>query len=98
MSWFRSTPSQPAKDPSQTETGEYKPLDRNERQACWDGRDAYFSCLDRNGIIDAVKNDGEARRKCGKESEVYERDCAASWVSWYTSLEELAKRDAHQNA
>lgn len=81
MSWFRSTPQSPTRDPSQTESGEYKPLDRNERQACWAARDAYFACLDRNDILNPLKDGAKATSKCGKESEAFDRDCAASWVS-----------------
>lgn len=81
MSWFRSTPPSPKQDPGQTESGEYKPLDRNERQACWEARDAYFACLDQNNILDAIKDEPQAKQKCGRASDAFDRDCAASWVS-----------------
>lgn len=53
---------------------------RTERKRCWESRDAYFACLDRNNILDAVKDDKAAARQCGGESAVFERDCAAEWV------------------
>ena len=84
MSWFRSTPPAQQKDPSQTDAGEYKPLDRNERTACWDARDTYFACLDQHGILDAIKDEAAAKKKCGPQGQAYERDCAASWVSTET--------------
>lgn len=53
---------------------------RTERRRCWESRDAYFACLDRNNILDAVKDDKAAAKQCGGESAVFERDCAAEWV------------------
>lgn len=53
---------------------------RTERKRCWESRDAYFSCLDRNGILDAIKDDKAAARQCGGESAAFEKDCAAEWV------------------
>ncbi|KAL9080843.1 MAG: hypothetical protein Q9159_007500 [Coniocarpon cinnabarinum] len=83
MSWFRTTP-QETPDPSQNTDGSYKPLARSEREACWTARDAYFTCLDRNGILDSLKDAEEARRVCGAQEEAFARDCASSWVSSYT--------------
>lgn len=54
---------------------------RTERRRCWESRDAYFACLDRNNILDAIKDDKAAAKQCGGESTVFERDCAAEWVS-----------------
>lgn len=55
---------------------------RAERQRCWDSRDVYFGCLDRNSIVDAVEPAGAAaaQKACAKESEQLDRDCAAQWV------------------
>jgi cytochrome c oxidase assembly factor 6 len=58
---------------------------RSERQKCWEARDLYFSCLDRNDIVDAVANDKQARRACGSDSAAFERDCATEWVSPFLS-------------
>ncbi len=49
-------------------------------------RDAYFSCLDRNGLIqarDELKTlvGKEGKGVCGGEREGYERNCGKSWVS-----------------
>lgn len=54
--------------------------DRSSRQRCYEGRDLFFSCLDRNDILDAVKNDKEAQRKCGKELAQFETVCSRAWV------------------
>lgn len=54
--------------------------DRTSRARCWEGRDLFFACLDRNDILDGIKDDKEARRKCGKEVEEFEAACSATWV------------------
>ncbi|OAA65240.1 Cytochrome c oxidase, subunit VIb [Niveomyces insectorum RCEF 264] len=58
---------------------------RAERQRCWDSRDAYFACLDRHHIVDAVQPAGAAAaaKACGGESAQLERDCAAQWVAHF---------------
>ena len=40
----------------------------------------FFSCLDRNDILDAIKDDKEARKKCGKEIAEFETACSRAWV------------------
>ncbi len=57
MGWF--TQSSEDKRASEIRSGTVAPS-RTERQKCWDSRDAYFTCLDRNEIIDPVKNEKEA--------------------------------------
>lgn len=54
--------------------------DRTSRQRCYEGRDMFFTCLDRNDILDAIKDDKEARRKCGKEIAEFETACSRAWV------------------
>lgn len=54
--------------------------DRTERKRCWEARDLYFSCLDRNDILDAIKDEKRAASACKAESAVFERDCAREWV------------------
>lgn len=53
---------------------------RAERARCWEARDAYFTCLDASGIVDAVKDDKKAAAACKAESGRFEKDCAAQWV------------------
>lgn len=54
--------------------------DRSSRARCWEGRDMFFSCLDRNDILDGIKDDKEARRKCAKEVAEFEAACSQTWV------------------
>lgn len=55
---------------------------RAERQRCWDSRDKYFACLDKAGIIDALKDDKAAAKACKAESNEFEQNCAAQWVGF----------------
>ncbi|KAI9037640.1 cytochrome c oxidase subunit 6B family protein [Aspergillus affinis] len=57
--------------------------DRSSRKRCWEGRDLFFTCLDDNNIIDAIKDDKEARRKCGKEIAEFETACSQTWVKYF---------------
>ncbi|KAI6314249.1 hypothetical protein MCOR34_005039 [Pyricularia oryzae] len=56
---------------------------RAERQRCWDSRDKYFACLDKAGIIDALKDDKAAAKACKAESNEFEQNCAAQWVTHF---------------
>lgn len=55
---------------------------RTERQRCYVARDAYFACLDANGIVDALKDEKGAAKACGRQGADFEKDCAAQWVSF----------------
>lgn len=49
---------------------------RQNRQKCWETRDSYFDCLDRANII----KPGDEGNSCAKEKQLYEDNCAKSWV------------------
>ncbi|KAL3466673.1 cytochrome oxidase c subunit VIb-domain-containing protein [Aspergillus heterothallicus] len=79
--------------------------DRTSRQKCWEARDTFFTCLDNNDIIDSVKGDKEARKKCGKEIAEFEANCATAWVKYFKekrvmeynrdkTIERIKKEDA----
>ncbi|OQD76152.1 hypothetical protein PENDEC_c005G01293 [Penicillium decumbens] len=57
--------------------------DRTSRARCWEGRDIFFACLDRNDILDGIKNDKEARQKCAKEVAEFEAACSQTWVKYF---------------
>ncbi|KAL0765069.1 hypothetical protein CaCOL14_012328 [Colletotrichum acutatum] len=82
MGLFSSFQSEEAKRAEEVRTGAVAP-DRSERRKCWEARDAYFGCLDRNVIVDALKDDAKARKACPAENQVFERDCAAAWVKYF---------------
>lgn len=78
-----SSPSSqaPANSPPKSEDGGYIAPDRSKREVCYESRDLFFDCLDRNKILDAVKSDADAKEKCGKELQEFEGACVKSWVS-----------------
>jgi len=55
--------------------------DRTQRAKCWEHRDAYFKCLDRNGVIDSISEEKKAEKACSAEGRGFEANCASSWVS-----------------
>ncbi|KAB5518724.1 cytochrome oxidase c subunit VIb-domain-containing protein [Coniochaeta sp. 2T2.1] len=63
-------------------SGAVAPL-RTERAKCYLARDAYFACLDANGIVDALKDEKDAAKKCGAQGKDFERDCAEQWVTYF---------------
>ncbi|KAK4447745.1 cytochrome c oxidase assembly factor 6 [Podospora aff. communis PSN243] len=67
---------------------------RSERQRCWEARDSYFACLDANNIVDALKDDKQAAKACGKQSAQFEKDCATQWVTYFKKwrVQELQKK------
>ncbi|KAI9673762.1 MAG: hypothetical protein M1829_003999 [Trizodia sp. TS-e1964] len=82
MGWFgSSTPSPPKPTPSPD--GAFIAPDRGARARCWEGRDAFFACLDANDILDAEKHDKEAREKCAAQLRAFEMGCASSWVVYF---------------
>ena len=81
MGLFTSAPSPPSHaTPPPSADGAYIAPDRTKRAQCWHARDAFFDCLERNGIVDSLKEKDRSEEKCGGESRGLERECAASWV------------------
>ncbi|BDD56785.1 hypothetical protein MPDQ_005686 [Monascus purpureus] len=99
MGWLWSSNSDKTSD-----GGKIAP-DRTSRQRCWESRDLFFNCLDDSNIIDSLKNDKEARRKCGKEIAAFENACSKTWVKYFKekrvmeynrdrTIERIKKEDA----
>ncbi|KAG9235320.1 cytochrome oxidase c subunit VIb-domain-containing protein [Amylocarpus encephaloides] len=57
--------------------------DRTQRAKCWEGRDAYFQCLDKNGIMDSLTEKDKAEKSCAREGRQFEGNCASSWVTYF---------------
>ncbi|KAG8927398.1 hypothetical protein FRC02_008236 [Tulasnella sp. 418] len=55
------------------------PPTRADRQKCYAARDAYFTCLDRLGVIAP----GDEGSKCAKELKEFEAFCAKSWIDHF---------------
>jgi cytochrome c oxidase assembly factor 6 len=80
MSWFSFGSSTAGPKSAKASDGGRIAPDRSSREVCYTGRDLFFSCLDRNDILDAIKHDSEARKKCGKEIAEFESACSKAWV------------------
>lgn len=66
---------------------------REERKACWNSRDIYFGCLDKNKVLqagDEVRRDTKGNvvpgGVCSTERMGYESNCAKAWVSEYAII------------
>ena len=79
----QDTSTNPNSSGPKSRDGGFIAPDRSAREKCYESRDRLFDCLDRNDILDAVKEDGKSRRVCKGENEGYERDCAKAWVSGF---------------
>ncbi|KAF8574943.1 hypothetical protein K439DRAFT_1257119, partial [Ramaria rubella] len=86
MGWF-SWSSQP--DPSSGQAP-----DRSQRQVCWDGRDAYFACLDKNNVL----KPGQEEDVCAKQKKAYESNCAKSWIEYFNKRRVLQEEQKDQLA
>lgn len=83
MSWFSFGSSSAGPQSAKASDGGRIAPDRSSREVCYQGRDLFFSCLDRNDILDAIKHDSEARKKCGKEIAEFETACSKAWVKYF---------------
>ncbi|KAF8420387.1 cytochrome oxidase c subunit VIb-domain-containing protein [Tirmania nivea] len=102
MGWFFRSAEPPAAKPT---SADCIAPNRSQRVRCWEARDAFFKCLDANGVIDSMKYKDLATEKCGKEDIEFGKECVASWVDYFKKrrvmeykkeqmLKGLAKEDA----
>ncbi|KAF6218563.1 hypothetical protein HO133_005913 [Letharia lupina] len=103
-----STPTPPPPShasPTPSPDGAFEAPDRQSRAHCWRARDDFFACLERNGIVDGIREKDRAEGACGSEGKGLDRECAASWVTYFKqrrvmehnkkqTLEKLAKEGA----
>ncbi|CZT15211.1 related to Cytochrome c oxidase subunit 6B-like protein new16 [Ramularia collo-cygni] len=95
MGWFSSSPQNTLASPEPSKDGGYIAPDRTARAQCWEGRDSFFKCLDKNGIVDSVKEDEKARKLCAPELKEFEAACASSWVTYFKKRKVMEhQRDA----
>ncbi|KAI0346257.1 hypothetical protein BDW22DRAFT_1324092 [Trametopsis cervina] len=78
MGWFSSDKKEETPDPAS----------RQDRQKCWDSRDAYFACLDGAGVVKA----GDEGTACTASKVQYEKNCAKSWVEYFNKRRVLAEQ------
>lgn len=87
MGFFGLTPSADEKRKEEVRTGARAP-DRTERKQCWDARDGFYRCLDKNNVVDSLSADGKkiADKQCATEHKAFEDNCASAWVRLFFSL------------
>ncbi|TFK34551.1 cytochrome oxidase c subunit VIb-domain-containing protein [Crucibulum laeve] len=76
MGWFSGSPK----------TEESAEPSRQNRQKCWETRDAYFACLDRAGVVKA----GQEGTTCAVERKAYQDNCAKSWIDYFNQRRVIA--------
>ncbi|WVQ85489.1 hypothetical protein IAT38_007654 [Cryptococcus sp. DSM 104549] len=71
---------------------------REERRQCWASRDLYFSCLDKNNVLQAgneVTRDAKGKAVggvCVVEREGYEKHCGQAWIDYFNKRRTLELR------
>jgi len=65
----------------------FMPRPREERQRCWDARDAYYACLNATGVV--VPGE-ESSKQCRAENKAFVKNCAKSWVEYFNKRRVLA--------
>lgn len=67
-----------------TAGGAFESPSRTNRKKCYEARDTFFECLDKNNILDSI-NTKSGREKaetfCSQFDKEFEKNCAHSWVS-----------------
>jgi cytochrome c oxidase assembly factor 6 len=84
MGLFSSSPASPPPPKISSDGAPIAP-DRTQRAKCWEARDAYFGCLDRNNIVDSITEKDRAEKACSAEGRGFEMNCASSWVGFASS-------------
>ena len=79
MGWF-SSDQNTLPTPKISSDGAPIAPDRTQRARCWEHRDAYFTCLEKNDIVDAIKEKDKAAKECSVEEGRFAANCASSWV------------------
>ncbi|KAE8448707.1 hypothetical protein EG329_008922 [Mollisiaceae sp. DMI_Dod_QoI] len=82
MGFFSTSPASPPAPKISSDGAPIAP-DRSERAKCWEARDAYFACLDKNNIVDSITEKDKAAKACGAEGRGFEGNCASSWVTYF---------------
>lgn len=75
--------------PKKTPGGAFEKPSRTNRAKCYEARDAFFECLDRNNILDSINSKaGRAAtaNACAQADQDFEKNCAHSWVGMSPTL------------
>ncbi|KAI8627154.1 oxidoreductase-like protein [Xylariaceae sp. FL1651] len=84
MGLFGLFSSEGDKRKEEVRTGARAP-DRTERKQCWDARDNFYRCLDKNDVIDSLNGEGKktADKLCAQEDLAFQQNCASAWVTYF---------------
>ena len=92
MSWLWGSSSSPSTDGvKKTSGGAFESPSRTNRKKCYEARDSFFECLDKNNILDSI-NTKSGREKaetfCSQFDKEFEANCAHSWVRtrWWRKI------------
>ncbi|KAL8775128.1 MAG: hypothetical protein Q9209_000607 [Squamulea sp. 1 TL-2023] len=80
---FASSSTPTPTTPKPSADGAFIAPDRTSRAKCYEARDAFFQCLDKHGILDAIKDEDKASKECGDVEKAFGRECAGSWVTYF---------------
>ncbi|KAF2176328.1 hypothetical protein K469DRAFT_700043 [Zopfia rhizophila CBS 207.26] len=86
MGWLPLGSSEKPACPKPSADGAFEAPNRTNRAKCYEARDAFFECLDRNNILDSINTKGgvaAAQKACGKADQEFEKNCAHSWVEYF---------------
>ncbi|EMG49221.1 COA6 Cytochrome c oxidase assembly factor 6 [Candida maltosa Xu316] len=58
---------------------------KGERYKCWEKRDRFFECLDKEYIDNSLdsKELPKVNKQCGSQKKEFEGNCATSWVQYF---------------
>lgn len=70
-------------NPKPSSDGAFEAPNRDARAHCYQARDAFFECLERNSIVDSIREKETVEKVCGDPGKIFDRECAASWVRTY---------------
>ncbi|PUU77185.1 cytochrome oxidase c subunit VIb-domain-containing protein [Tuber borchii] len=76
LNFTQSTPTSTSSTPPTAPT-------REQRALCWTARDQFFACLDKNNILDPLKNSKESKSFCSSEDASFQKECRGSWVEHF---------------
>lgn len=85
MAWlpWTSSTADSASGVKKTSGGAFESPSRTNRKKCYEARDAFFECLDKHNILDAINTkSGRAKAEtfCSTLDKDFEANCAHSWV------------------
>lgn len=69
--------------------------DKDERKKCWDSRDRYWECLEKNSPKHNNTSGAEEPKECVKLRKLYEAGCPGQWVKHFDrkrTYEQFKKR------